>query len=259
MDVRKWLPVLPLCGSPQCVYCGGPADTSDHTPPRCLLPRKLPNNIQAMTVPACSSCNVGYAHDEMRVAAIVCTVSFCKQDREAVAAGGWVHSALQRDSSLREFIFSRLDDSGIFHPDQLVHETMCRVMVKTATGLLFHEFGRLVPPDKIQFITIEHAKNVHPLSLVEQHRRTDADWPEVTPSARELERYVLAVYGEVPTNMREWQVYIPEYFEYMFIRRSNDKLLTAMKIHNALTAILECPWPTRAGPRRKGRPPGARD
>jgi hypothetical protein len=226
------------------------------TPPRCLLPRKLPNDAQAMTIPACSTCNGGYAADEMRLAAVVCTVSFTRHDREAVVVGGWVHSALRSDAALSQFISSRLGADGIFRPDEAVFRVISRIMAKTATGLLFHEFGRLVQPGKLEIVAVEHAENVNPLALVEQHRRDDDGWAEVTASGRELERQVLAICGETPPNMPKWQVYVPDYFEYMFIRRSSNTLLAAMKLHNALTVLIESPWPTRAGPRRRGRPPG---
>ena len=55
--------------------------------------------------------------------------------------------------------------------------------------------------------------------------------------------------------MAKWRVYIRDYFEYMFIRRTNNTLITAIKLHDALTILIECPWPSRAGPRRKGQPP----
>ena len=107
MDPRKWLPKTPLLGSYSCVYCGGIANTSDHTPPRCLLPRKLPADIQAMTVPACKACNAAFATDEMRAAAIIYTVSFIEEDRQATSPRGWMHAAMQRDRSLRVFIEER--------------------------------------------------------------------------------------------------------------------------------------------------------
>ena len=130
MDPRKWLPNSPLFRTPACVYCGGSADTSDHTPPRCLLPKKLPEDVQAMTVPACTKCNGGFAEDEMRVAAVVCTVSFMQADCDAVSPGGWVHSAMQSDNALHEFISSRLSDDGTFHPDHVVRDTVSRIMAK---------------------------------------------------------------------------------------------------------------------------------
>jgi hypothetical protein len=256
MDPRRWLPSLPLFGSLACVYCGGPADTSDHTPPQCLLPKPLPRNVQAMTVPACSQCNGGFSQDEMRTAAVLCTVSFSKADRVAVASGGWVHSKMQKDSALRDFVGKRLGADGVFHPDAAVFEAISRVMTKTATGLLFYEYGHIVPLCDMAFIGIEHARNVPPSAFAEIHRRDDAAWAEVTPSGRELGRQVVALFGnEQPPHMPKWREYVPEFFEYMVLRRSNGLLLTAMKLHDALTVLLECPWPSRAGPRRKGRPP----
>jgi hypothetical protein len=240
---------------PMCVYCGGVSNTSDHTPPRCLLPRKLPVDVQAMTMPACSACNSAYAQDEVRTAAVICTVSFTKADREAVVEGGWVYSAMQQDKLLRQFIDERLGEDGIFRPDHLVLDTLSRIMKKTAIGLLFWEFGRVVPGDSLSVIAIEHTKNIHPVALAELHRRDDGLWAEVTPSGRELERLVIAVEGMAPPYMPEWRVYVPEFFEYMFLRRSNRALMCAMKLHEALTVLLECPWPARGGPRRKGKPP----
>lgn len=254
MDTRKWLPPMPLFGKPGCVYCGAPADTSDHTPPRSLLPTPFPDGIQAMTLPACSLCNAGFSQDETRTAVVVCTVSFTAADRRAAAPGGWLHSAMERDPSLHDFITTRLGSDGSFRPDQAVIATISRIMTKTAVGLLFHEFGKLVPMNEVSVVTIEHTSNVNSSAFTECHRYHSRYSAEVTPSGRELERQVLAVEGHDPTNMPPWRVYVPRYFEYMFIRRTNAKLLTSLKLHDALTALLECPWPSRAGPRRGGRP-----
>lgn len=252
MDRNKWLPKLPLFGLPSCVYCGAPADTSDHTPPRCFLPRKLPETVQAMTVPACRACNASYSNDEVRAAAVICTVSFTEADRKAIAKGGWIHSALQHDNKLRLFIEERLGLDGVFRVDAEVLNVFDRITKKTAVGLLFFEFGKIVKLSTLTVVTMDHAKNVPANALVESHRRTDHGFAEVTPSCRELERQVKAFMGLEPPHMPKWRVFIPEYFEYMFIMRSNRKLMCAMKIHDALTVLLECPWPSEAGPRRVG-------
>jgi len=67
----------------------------------------------------------------MRVAAIVCTVSFTDADRIAVAPGGWVHKAMERDSELHRFVRSRLDNDGFFHLDDPVLGAISRVIGKT--------------------------------------------------------------------------------------------------------------------------------
>src|SRR6266481_5217099 len=68
----------------------------------------LTTNIQLMTIPACSPCNRSFQMDELRAAAIICAVSFTDYDRAAVAEGGWLHAAMQRDRRLRDFIDNRL-------------------------------------------------------------------------------------------------------------------------------------------------------
>jgi hypothetical protein len=42
-------------GHRKCAYCGAPATTRDHVPPKCLFPEPLPANLT--TVPACQACN----------------------------------------------------------------------------------------------------------------------------------------------------------------------------------------------------------
>jgi len=236
MDLRKWFQSLLQSGSFACVYCGNVADTFDHTPPRCLLPT-LPGDVQAMPVPACSACNTAFSLDEMRAAAVVCTVSFTHADRAAVAPGGWVHLALGRDSSLSDFVCTRLGADGVFRADTAVMEVISRIATKTAAGLLFYEYGRIVSLVDISIVEVEHCKNVHPPALAELHRRDDALWAAVTPSGRELERQVLDWDGQEPPHMPKWRIYVPEFFEYMFLRRSNNMLLTAMKLKRQSTLI----------------------
>ena len=46
----------------RCIYCGNPAQSSEHIIARCLLEKPYPNNL--LTVPACSSCNHSVSSDE---------------------------------------------------------------------------------------------------------------------------------------------------------------------------------------------------
>jgi hypothetical protein len=207
-----------------------------------------------MTIPACRACNSSYSSDETIAAAIIATVSFTDYDRRAIAAGGWLDSAKKRDRALSRFIGDRLGADGIFQVDGPVIQVIERILTKTVVGVIFFEFGRIVPREKMELLAIGHAKNIVPDALVEQFRRVDSGWAEVTPSGRELERQVMAVAGLRPRHGTPWRTYILGFFEYKFIRRSNDTLLCAMKLHDALTALFECPWPSRAGPRRKGKP-----
>lgn len=209
-----------------------------------------------MTVPACARCNVEFSADEKRAAAIICTVSFTSADRLAVASGGWIYQDIQTDAALKSFIDARLGRDGIFHVDELVTQILRRVMAKTAVGLLFYEFGRAIPLNEIQLVGIEHTRNIDPTAFVEINRHEGREFAEVTASGRQLERQVAALLGGgPPPHMPAWRVYIPEFFEYMFARRTVGTLLMAIKLHDALTVLLECPWPSKAGPRRGARPP----
>jgi hypothetical protein len=77
---------------------------------------------------------------------------------------------MQRDESLRQFVSSRQGADGMFRLDQEVTSTIERIAKKTAFGLLFQEYGRLVPFSDLQVIAMQHANNVHPNALTEQHR-----------------------------------------------------------------------------------------
>jgi hypothetical protein len=191
----------------------------------------------------------------MRTAVVVCTVSFTQADRVAVAPGGWVRLAMEKDASLSDFVGTRLSAGRVFRADEAVMDVISRIATKTTVGLLFYEFGRIVPLTSISLVAVDHSKNVDPSALAELHRRNDGLWAELTPSCRELERQVLAWYGQDPPHMPKWRKYVPEFFEYMFLCRSNGMLLTVIKLHDALTVLLECPWPSSAGPLRNGRPP----
>lgn len=45
-----------------CIYCGGPADTREHVPSRCMLDRPYPENLPVVS--SCAKCNRGFSKDE---------------------------------------------------------------------------------------------------------------------------------------------------------------------------------------------------
>lgn len=56
-----------------CAYCAGATETRDHVPSKVLLDEPYPENLPV--VPACQSCNEGFALDEEYVACLVeCTL-----------------------------------------------------------------------------------------------------------------------------------------------------------------------------------------
>ena len=52
-----------------CIYCGGPAESRDHVPSRCLLERPYPENLPV--VGCCAKCNRGFSEDEQYLVCLV--------------------------------------------------------------------------------------------------------------------------------------------------------------------------------------------
>ncbi len=184
---------------------------------------------------------------------MVSTVSFLEADRIAVAPGGRIYEQMERDLQLSHFVRSRLGQNGIFRADRTVQAVIARVMTKTAAGLLFYEFGRTVPLSDLSVLAIEHSKNANPSAVAEMYRRDDNGWEEVTPSGRMLERQALAFLGHISPYMPKWRTYIPEFFEYQFLRRSNGTMLTALLVHGSLIVFARLPlafagWSQAEGP-----------
>ena len=57
-----------------CIYCGEPADTREHIPPKVFLDDVLPPDFSP-TLPACADCNGGFSNGEEYVA---CTIDYLK-------------------------------------------------------------------------------------------------------------------------------------------------------------------------------------
>lgn len=201
-----------------------------------------------MTIPACISCNSSFQKDEQLVAAIISTVSFTPED-VASANDGWLAKTKARDSRIRQFIDSRMTSDGYFQPDDLTIRAISKVAVKTAVGLLFYEYGRVVQRQDVAVLGIDHAKRIDPNAFIENFR-IPSGWAEVTPSGKQLERQVQAAFGISPKGATPWREFLPEFFEYKFISGLNSKLLIGLKFHDAILVVLESPRPSSAGPNR---------
>lgn len=81
----------------QCAYCGRPATTRDHVPPKCLLEKPLPKT--SITVPSCRACNEGFAKDEEYFATVLAHVGSVPELTAKVDPGGVTDRALTRRPS----------------------------------------------------------------------------------------------------------------------------------------------------------------
>ncbi len=114
-----------------CIYCGGPADTRDHVPSRCLLDRPYPTNLPV--VGCCDSCNQAFSKDEEY---LVCLIesAFCgSTDPEKIRRPS-VARIMRSSPALR----ARIDSARTEQNDQVLFavegERVANVMLKLARG-----------------------------------------------------------------------------------------------------------------------------
>ena len=114
-----------------CIYCGGPVETRDHVPSRCLLEQPYPENLPV--VGSCASCNQGFSEDEQY---LVCLV-------ESALCGSTEPDKIQRPSVARTLrnapaLQARLEsaktetDEGVQFAVE--RHRVARVMLKLAQG-----------------------------------------------------------------------------------------------------------------------------
>lgn len=136
--------------SRSCIYCGAPAVTRDHVPPRAILESPYPNNLR--TVPSCRECNNGYSKDEEYFLILLAQVSPSAFLQARCADGGTINRALSRRPALHNRLINAFDvdddeeddpeDRGriVIRPE---HDRVERIIRKIALGLYVLRFGRV--------------------------------------------------------------------------------------------------------------------
>jgi hypothetical protein len=114
-----------------CIYCGGPADTRDHVPSKCLLEQPYPANLPV--VGCCDSCNQDFSKDEQYFVCLIESVLSGSTDPERIRRPS-VARMMQNSPALRQRIEnSKIDVNGqvAFVPET---ERINNVMLKLARG-----------------------------------------------------------------------------------------------------------------------------
>ncbi|HMV08132.1 MAG TPA: hypothetical protein PK325_01105 [Cyclobacteriaceae bacterium] len=114
-----------------CIYCGGPADTRDHVPSKCLLEKPYPENLPV--VGCCVSCNQDFSKDEQYLVCIIESVLCGSTDPEKIGRPS-VAKIMQNSPALRQRIENsktEVDGKIAFVPEM---ERICNVMLKLARG-----------------------------------------------------------------------------------------------------------------------------
>lgn len=132
-----------------CVYCGRPADTRDHAPPKTLLERKYPPNLFAVW--ACGPCNRGFARDEEYFIAVLSQIATAPTLSARIAEGGSVDRALTRSPGLDRRIINSLSvsDNGrvMLQPER---DRVNRIVAKIAFGIFIRRYGVVPAPEEVQ-------------------------------------------------------------------------------------------------------------
>lgn len=123
-----------------CIYCGGPAETRDHIPSKCLLERPYPENLPV--VGCCSSCNNKFSIDEEYFVCLLECVLCGSTDPEKIRRPS-IAKILQNSPGLRKRIEAsriEVDGQAAFNPET---ERIRNVMLKLARGHAAFELSQL--------------------------------------------------------------------------------------------------------------------
>lgn len=137
-----------------CVYCGKPATTRDHFPPKGLVPKGTPNLI---TVPSCGPCNQGASADDeyFRMALVLrygvaghpaipaVTETVLKGVYRPQARG--FRAALEDSLCLVDVHSAAGVDIGTVGGFRVDLTRLVQVVSRIVRGLFYHENGRALP------------------------------------------------------------------------------------------------------------------
>lgn len=77
-----------------CVYCGKPADTSDHIPPQCIFAE--PRKESLIEVPSCNSCNKGFSKDDEYFRTVLTMIEGVEENFDASKVFQNVHRSFSK-------------------------------------------------------------------------------------------------------------------------------------------------------------------
>jgi hypothetical protein len=163
-----------------CAFCGEPAVTDDHVPPKCLFPKPRPGNL--ITVRACKTCNEGTKLDDEYFRDATLTGIDEQRFPEAMALSLRKIEDMGTDPKKRGYGWATYQsvrnvevhtEAGIYIGDagarELDLDRMRKTIEKCVRGLYFHHYQERIP-DGYEF-TIEHHQHLKPDAIEEIHSR----------------------------------------------------------------------------------------
>ena len=264
----------------RCVYCNGPYESSDHSPPKCLLSWPPAPGAKVLTLPACIRCNQSTSRQESIVWIMLALVSRHPILKEYCSEGGKVDRAFAHDPSLRSIIEGCKNADGNYDLAGEVQTAFDRILRKTAQGLYYGLYDRVPPLDEFELLSIEHCNYCSGDDVVSRLRRPSfrdiAEEPMPSIGDRGLpnvyvveavlknpitgeSHVVRSVLKDVRQEDVEWTIYQPETVRFTFFQDEAGDAICVMDLWGTLVAAVKAPWPNQRGTLRKGkRNPNAR-
>jgi hypothetical protein len=141
----------------RCYYCGAPAQSSEHVPPKMLFPDPKPSDL--ITVPSCTSHNQLYTRDDEYFGLMIASFSAHNPTAKEVASRLATKKVLHGKPALLHQIMSNTVWVNCFSPGGILltprpepgfrydRERFQRVVDKIVRGLFFHEKKRPLGAD----------------------------------------------------------------------------------------------------------------
>jgi hypothetical protein len=206
-----------------CVYCGRPADTRDHCPPKLLLERPYPPNLS--TLRACRECNEGFSRDEEYFLTILAQIGTTPALLAKIHDGGEIDRALMKAPGLNERILRSLepaeDGTVSIRPEiDRIH----RIIQKIALGVYVLRYGR-----------VPALNTLNPVGAFPYSGQIGLPAP-----------FVAATYTE-RFRLKRWKHIQRGVFSYIIAQDPTDwsRLCCILDFHRTLWGVVMFPRPTR--------------
>jgi hypothetical protein len=215
----------------ECLYCGGPADTRDHVPPRLLLERPVPHALR--TVNACGTCNRSWSRDEEYVRALTHKVGFGLLSAKQWTTGPTARG-LDRRPSLRRLLDdgATYDDSGRLwqRPDL---DRVNRVVLKISRGLWYLDQGAI---NGLATFTVLGTGHLLAGGLGLLQETPESSWPEV--GSRKLGRWAASFTLLNSASESDWRIVQEQVFRYRFLLAPIGFTLQMVIYETVVTVVL---------------------
>ena len=118
-----------------CAYCGKPARTVDHVPPKGLI--RPAQRVNLWTVDSCAACNGGCSQDEEYFRLMV-VGALCHSPEADELFDGPISRSMDKRPAKESWLFDSIGEVEGRPYIELSLETVHRVAVKIAAGLAHH-------------------------------------------------------------------------------------------------------------------------